>query len=113
MGEVLANAELKERVYPTSGAHYMSALRKPLQTDQPGGETWPRIWNGIFTRYGYEAPYPEAGFNAESPTQATGVLPAEAPAGLFHSQAWASVISKLKMASIGDIHLGHPNTKCY
>ncbi len=79
MGEVLANAELKERVYPTSGAHYMSAHFENRFKPTSQAVELARIWNGIFTRYGYEAPYPEAGFNAESPTQATSA-PAEAPA---------------------------------
>lgn len=71
MSEVMSNAELKDRVYPNSGAHYMDAHFENRFKPTSQAVEMARVWNEIFARYGYEIPYPEAGLTGSAGDSAT------------------------------------------
>lgn len=71
MSEIMSNAELKDSVYPSSGAHYMAAHFENRFKATSQAVEMAQIWNDIFTRYGYEMPYPEAGLSGKAGGQTT------------------------------------------
>lgn len=74
MSEIMANAELKDSVYPSSGMHYMGAHFENRFKPTSQAVEMARIWNDIFSRYGYEIPYPEAGLSDNSAVTTTNAV---------------------------------------